>query len=187
MATRVGIRCMDAIRTANSRFFFWSCALFLTADHYDDLKMYLPTVLAKINAGVMWTDLGEEDEAGNPIRAAHIEISVGDQCEVCIVADGGDAAAANALAGLEPPPSRHGCCSYCELRRVNWFNRDKCKAAKRRNFCAPASLPTPCRLVPRRALYTTAPCVRLPLHISRVLLPKKPTPPSLLLHNRRLT
>ena len=33
------------------------------------------------------------------------------------VIDGGDAAAGNAMAALEPPPSKHGCCLFCELRR----------------------------------------------------------------------
>eukprot|EP00965_Chrysotila_dentata_P015179 502251-Pleurochrysis_carterae.AAC.1 len=50
------------------------------------------------------------------------------------VEDGGDAAAANAMAGLEPPPSKEGCCTYCEARRVDWFDVDKAKAAKRRNL-----------------------------------------------------
>ena len=35
---------------------------------------------------------------------------------------------------LEPPPSRRGCCFYCEERRENWFDRGKCRAAKRRTL-----------------------------------------------------
>ena len=127
MATRVGLRCMDAIRTTNSRFFFWSCAIFLNHDHYEELKHYITKVLDSLNAGLIWTKGKGKDEWG-----AHIEHVING--EACVVCDGGDAAAANALAGLEPPPSKHGCCTYCELRRKNWFDAAKTKAAPRRNF-----------------------------------------------------
>ena len=125
MATRVGLRCMDAIRTTNSRFFFWSCSLFLNNDHYEELQKYLPSVMGRLNSGSKWRKVNGEWEA-------HIEHTINN--EECIICDGGDAAAANALAGLEPPPSRHGCCTYCELRRKNWFDKAKCAAAPRRNF-----------------------------------------------------
>ena len=55
MATRVGIRCMDAIWTTNSRFFFWSCSLFLNNDHYAELKLYLKVIFDKLNTGLKWT------------------------------------------------------------------------------------------------------------------------------------
>ena len=38
------------------------------------------------------------------------------------------------MAALEPPPSRLGCCYYCELRGENWYDKGKCEEAKRRNF-----------------------------------------------------
>ena len=50
------------------------------------------------------------------------------------VIDGGDAAAGNAMAALEPPPSKLGCCLFCELRRCDWFDLAKCPGAKRRNL-----------------------------------------------------
>ena len=48
--------------------------------------------------------------------------------------DGGDAACANASSGLECPPSKRGCCFYCELRRTDWFNQAKCSGAARRTL-----------------------------------------------------
>ena len=50
-------------------------------------------------------------------------------CQLC---DGGDAAGANAMAALESPPSRQGCCHYCELPGTAWYDRGKCDSATRR-------------------------------------------------------
>ena len=46
--------------------------------------------------------------------------------------EGGDAAAGNSIAGLEPPPSKAGCCYDCEARRIHWFDSARCSAATRR-------------------------------------------------------
>ena len=53
---------------------------------------------------------------------------------MCQIHDGGDAAGGNAMAALEAPPSREGCCYYCELRACDWYDRSKCDKAKRRNL-----------------------------------------------------
>lgn len=125
MMTRFGVRCVDMIRSHNSPYFFRNIALYLGKDAHADLRRYLGPTFDRINMGWRCTpamDLGTGmqlvDEVGNKSWAASIYMWLPDWGEV-IVRDGGDAAAANASAGLEPPPSREGCCFYCEERRVN--------------------------------------------------------------------
>ena len=74
------------------------------------------------------------DEKGQREYTTELVMPVGEASEECQVCDGGDAAGGNAMSALEPPPSKDGCCYYCELRAESWYDRVKCEAAKRRNF-----------------------------------------------------
>eukprot|EP00965_Chrysotila_dentata_P102700 3390802-Pleurochrysis_carterae.AAC.1 len=43
-------------------------------------------------------------------------------------------AAAHSGWALDSPIARYGCCFYCWLRKVDWFDVEKCKGATRRNL-----------------------------------------------------
>ena len=135
MVTRFGVRCLDLVSWHNATYFFKNVSIYLGADHTEELQTYLSEPMAKINAGsrsVPTVPTGL-DEKGNEEVTTTIIHTIGEFGEVEFF-DGGDAAAANAMAALEPPPSKQGCCHYCELRRIEWFNAEKCPGAKRRNF-----------------------------------------------------
>ena len=133
-ATRFGIRTPDMKRKHNSKYYFSNVALFLGSDHYEELLRYLSTIYDALNAGLRTEPTGK-DEVGNDSFSSTVltdKVACLD-CDVEIV-DGGDAACANASAGLEPPPSKHGCCFYCEGRRKEWFDVSKCNAHVRRTL-----------------------------------------------------
>ena len=140
MATRFGIRCMDLARLLNAPYFFHNISIYLNGDKHKELKKYLGSVLAIFNGFRKSTPAKDStgapvvDEKGQQEYDSEIVMPVGEENEMCVVCDGGDAAGGNAMAGLEPPPSRDGCCYYCELRKCDWFDRAKCTAAKRRNY-----------------------------------------------------
>ena len=139
MITRAGVRCMMLSLCKNSTRFFTNVALYLGDDKHSDLENYLGTTYAGLNSGFSKTDAETKDELGQTeyTSASHVTLpgaaaDGGDLiCEVC---DGGDAASANAGAGLEPPPSHQGCCHYCEGRRADWFDWAKTATAKRRTL-----------------------------------------------------
>eukprot|EP00965_Chrysotila_dentata_P132247 4373092-Pleurochrysis_carterae.AAC.1 len=108
--------------------------MYLSGDKYDELTRYLSSVFSIFNAGFRRRPTDRVDDKGLPEWEAELLVVCDDEGGEADVQDGGDAAAANAMAGLEPPPSRDGCCTYCEERRVNWFDRAKTSAAKRRNL-----------------------------------------------------
>ena len=140
MATRFGMRCMDLLLLKISPTFFHNISIYLNGDKYKELSKYLGRVLAVFNGFSRRTPAKDSegrpilDEKGQPEFATEIVMPVGDAAEECLLCDGGDAAGSNAMAGLEPPPSRLGCCYYCELRKDSWFDAAKCRGAKRRNF-----------------------------------------------------
>ena len=140
MATRFGIRCMDIARLLNSPYFFHNISIYLNGDKHKELLKYLGPVLAIFNSfrrSKPATDAHGKpvvDSKGQREHDSEIIMLVGDAGEECILCDGGDAAGGNAMAGLEPPPSKNGCCYYCELRACEWYDRAKCDAAKRRNL-----------------------------------------------------
>lgn len=94
------------------------------------------SILARLNAGLRTTPV----ENGLPGEFSASLFTEEVQCDACFtkqpveIIDGGDAACANASSALEPPPSRQGCCFYCEGRRAQWFDRAKCTAAPRRKL-----------------------------------------------------
>ena len=139
MITRAGVRCMMLKLCKNSTRFFTNCGLYLGDDKHSDLKNYLATTFDGLNSGFTKTDANtkDENEQTEYVSTSHVTLpgaaeDGGDMiCEVC---DGGDAASANASAGLEPPPSHQGCCHWCEGRRAEWFDWAKTKTAKRRTL-----------------------------------------------------
>jgi hypothetical protein len=133
MATRFGIRTPDLLRWHNATYFFKNISLYLGCDHTDEINRYLGVAMAALNKGFRSTSTGTVDEAGNAEYAACMTCVLPDFGEVDVI-DGGDAAAGNAMAALEPPPSKLGCCLFCELRRTDWFDIAKCKGAKRRSL-----------------------------------------------------
>ena len=142
MATRFGIRCMDNVYLTNSPYFFHNVSIYLNNDKHKELEKYLDPVLAKYNAHStskpMWDKEMKPilDEKDQPEFETEICMPV-DTTEgpiTCQLADGGDAAGANAMAALESPPSKMGCCHYCELPGTDWYNRSKCDSAQRRNL-----------------------------------------------------
>ena len=138
MATRFGIRCMDLARLLNSPYFFHNISIYLNGDKHKELSKYLGAVLGVFNGFRRTTPAKDasgkpvQDEKGQPEFDTELVMSV--EGEACLLCDGGDAAGGNAMAALEPPPSREGCCYYCELRGEHWYDRAKCDGAKRRNF-----------------------------------------------------
>ena len=50
------------------------------------------------------------------------------------ISQGGDMAAAHAGYGLDSPICQHGCCFRCTLGKCDWFDPEKTKTARRRNF-----------------------------------------------------
>ena len=133
MATRFGIRTPDLCRWHNATYFFKNISLYLGCDHTDELNKYLGVAMGMLNGGLRWKAAGTVDEAGNAEFSASLTVTLPEFGEVDVI-DGGDAAAGNAMAALEPPPSKHGCCLFCELRRADWFDLSKCAGAKRRNL-----------------------------------------------------
>jgi hypothetical protein len=114
-------------------------SLYLNGDRYPELVKYLGGIYDRVNAGLRTTPRGV-DELGNAqfysalftteVRCGAAE---GDVTE-CEWVEGGDAAAGNAIAGLERPPSKQGCCYYCESRRTAWFDRPACNTATKRTL-----------------------------------------------------
>ena len=133
MATRFGIRSPDLCRWHNATYFFKNISLYLGCDHTDELNRYLGGAMKKLNSGFRSTATGTLDAVGNAEYAASMTVTLPEFDEVDVI-DGGDAAAGNAMAALEPPPSKLGCCLFCELRRADWFSADKCACAQRRNL-----------------------------------------------------
>ena len=115
MATRFGVRIVNLKRAWNSKYYFANVCLFMGNDHYEELTKYLGSIFNRLNAGRRTAPSGK-DEVGNETFTSALftsEVECG-QAEMKIV-DGGGAACANASAGLDPPPSKRGCCFYCEL------------------------------------------------------------------------
>ena len=133
-ATRFDVRVVNLLRNVNCKYYFSNVSLFLGPDHYEELHKYLSNIYKKLNVGLRRTPAGTTDSKGNPEFNSSLFTTEVPGVPLCEVVDGGDAACANASAGLEPPPSKRGCCSYCEERRGNWFNRTKCTEAKRRTL-----------------------------------------------------
>ena len=133
MATRFGIRTPDLLRWHNATYFFRNISLYLGCDHTAEITRYLGKAMDALNVGFRSTPTGTVDEQGNAEHSACMVIVIPEFGEVDVI-DGGDAAAGNAMAALEPPPSKQGCCLFCELRRSDWFAVDRCTGAKRRNL-----------------------------------------------------
>ena len=136
MATRFGCRIPNLLRFHNAKYYFSNISLFLGPDHYEDLQKYLSSIYKKLNAGLRMQPANWAEQGVDPTSSlftTEVQCKPCDETPVEIV-DGGDAACANAGAALEPPPSKRGCCYYCELRRVDWFDRKKCDAARRRTL-----------------------------------------------------
>ena len=140
MATRFGVRSPDLLRWHNSPYYFKNVALYLAGDHTEQLYLYLGKTFAQINrfstqAAVLVEGRPLLDEVGNAVITTSCAMCFTEQgFGVVDIVDGGDAAAANAMAAVECPPSRLGCCTYCEGRRVHWFDKAKCENHQRRNF-----------------------------------------------------
>eukprot|EP00965_Chrysotila_dentata_P197766 6178388-Pleurochrysis_carterae.AAC.1 len=108
--------------------------MYLSGDKHEELSKYLGKVFEKFNSYFSRSRTGMKDEKGFEEWRGEICLPCNDADGKAVIEDGGDAAAANAMAGLEPPPSKEGCCTYCEARRVDWFDLEKVKSAKRRNL-----------------------------------------------------
>ena len=139
MITRAGVRCMMLALCKNSTRFFTNVALYLGDDKHGDMKSYLASTFAGLNSGFTKTDAKTKDENGQADDVSTSYVTLQGAAEdggdlICEICDGGDAASANAGAGLEPPPSHEGCCHYCEGRRAEWFDWAKTKTAKRRTL-----------------------------------------------------
>ena len=133
--TRAGVRIPNLKEQHNSKHYATNVSLFLGSDHFEELDTQLGPVYTKLNAGMRTAPAGR-DEVGNEQFSAALftEKVTCAGCGEAEIIDGGDAACANASAGLEPPPSRQGCCCYCESRRVDWFDAAKCKKATPRTL-----------------------------------------------------
>eukprot|EP00965_Chrysotila_dentata_P037529 1248459-Pleurochrysis_carterae.AAC.1 len=108
--------------------------MYLAGDKHDELSNYLGSVFDIFNSYLSRTRTETKDEKGFEEWHAHLCMSCDEEGGQAHIQDGGDAAASNAMAGLELSPSKEGCCTYCEARRVDWFDVEKAKAAKRRNL-----------------------------------------------------
>ena len=139
MATRFGTRVLGLKRWFNAKYYFANVSLYLNGDHFAELKKYLGAIYDTINRGQRTKPNGV-DEVGNAQFSSSLHTT-----EVCCGAadndmpelewtEGGDAAAGNTISNLEPPPSKLGCCYYCESRREQWFDRAQCTAATRRTL-----------------------------------------------------
>ena len=143
MSTRFGTRVLGLMRWHNAKYYFSNVSLYLNGDHYPELKKYLGHIYDRLNAGLRTTPCGV-DEVGNAqfysacftseVRCGSSDTAV----QELEWTEGGDAAAGNSIAGLEPPPSKEGCCYYCEGRRKKWFEPVACASAKRRTLCRSA-------------------------------------------------
>jgi hypothetical protein len=134
MACRCGVRIPDVKRRNNSKFYFSNVALFLGPDKYECLATYLETVYAKLNSGLRTTSTGKDERGNEAYSCSLFTDKVGCMDSDLEITDAGGAACANASAAMEPPPSHLGCCSYCENRRVHWFDRGCCKSAHKRTL-----------------------------------------------------
>ena len=143
MSTRFGTRVLGLMRWHNAKYYFSNVSLYLNGDHYPELKKYLGHIYDRLNAGLRRTPCGV-DKVGNAqfhsecftteVRCGSSDTAV----QELEWTEGGDAAAGNSIAGLEPPPSKEGCCYYCEGRRKKWFEPAACASAKRRSLCRSA-------------------------------------------------
>ena len=137
MSTRFGTRVLGLMRWHNAKYYFSNVSLYLNGDHYPELKQYLGSIYDRVNMGLRTTP-SSVDEVGNAQHSCALftsEVQCGasvDEVTEMEWTEGGDAAAGNSIAGLEPPPSKAGCCYYCENRRVHWFDSARCSAAVRR-------------------------------------------------------
>jgi hypothetical protein len=154
-ATRFGVRITNLKRNNNSKYYFSNVSLFLASDHFAELGKYLKSIYQKLNAGLRTTPSGTDAKGNQEFTSSLFSTEVAG-CGECEIVDGGDAACANASAGLEPPPSKRGCCSYCEDRRSDWFTRSKCDKAQRRTLFRSALLAH--RLPPGAPLGATYKC-----------------------------
>eukprot|EP00965_Chrysotila_dentata_P077527 2558867-Pleurochrysis_carterae.AAC.1 len=134
MAARFGIRLVDLKRFYNAPYYFCNVAMYLSGDKYDELTRYLASTFAAFNGGFQRVRTELRDAQGCWVSEAKICVACDESGAQAVVQDGGDAAAANAMGGLEPPPSREGCCTYYEERRTNWLDRAKTQQAQRRNL-----------------------------------------------------
>ena len=139
MACRFGTRVLGLRRWHNAKYYFSNISLYLNGDHYPEMKKYLGHIYAKINKGQRVTPAGQDEVGNEQFNSALFtsEVHCGaseDEVTEMEWTEGGDAAAGNASSNLEPPPSKHGCCYYCESRRVNWFDASACANAKRRTL-----------------------------------------------------
>ena len=140
MSTRFGTRVLGLKRWHNAKYYFSNVSLYLNGDHYPELKQYLGSIYDRVNVGLRTTPSTSVDAVGNAQYSCALftsEVQCGEcEDETCEMewTEGGDAAAGNSIAGLEPPPSKAGCCYYCESRRVNWFDSARCSIAVRRTM-----------------------------------------------------
>eukprot|EP00965_Chrysotila_dentata_P210870 6186150-Pleurochrysis_carterae.AAC.1 len=83
MATRFGVRLVDMIRFHNSPYYFRNIALYLSGDHYSELKEYLGGVFAELNSGFIWTKLNTVDELGQAEYSAKLTATLDDEEQTC--------------------------------------------------------------------------------------------------------
>ena len=139
MATRFGTRVLGLKRWFNAKYYFSNISLYLNGDHFAELQKYLGHIYEKVNLGQRTAPSGT-DEVGNAQFSSSLHTSEV-RCGACPDdlpelewTEGGDAAAGNSISNLEAPPSKQGCCYYCENRRAQWFDATECAAAKRRTL-----------------------------------------------------